>query len=64
MPRDAVVVDLVYRPRRTAVLAIAEARGMKAIDGTGMLVHQGAIAFELFTGREAPVDVMRAAAGE
>jgi shikimate dehydrogenase len=57
-----VVADLVYHPRRTALLAAAEAAGATAVDGTGMLVHQAALAFELWTGVAAPVATMRAAA--
>ncbi|MEA2705011.1 MAG: shikimate dehydrogenase [Actinomycetota bacterium] len=56
-----VVVDLVPSPT-TALLEAAAARGAAVVDGLGMLVHQGALAFQLWTGREAPFDVMRAAA--
>lgn len=60
LPRDATVVDLVYKPRETAVLARAKERGLKTVDGLGMLLHQGALAFELWTHLPAPLDVMRA----
>jgi shikimate dehydrogenase len=56
-----VVADLVYQPRRTPLLDAAAARGCQTVDGLGMLVHQGAKQFELWTGLEAPRDVMRAA---
>ena len=56
-----VVCDLTYNPRETVLLKAARSRGAKAVDGTGMLVHQGAIAFEIWTGRPAPVEVMRSA---
>lgn len=56
-----VVADLVYQPRRTALLELAAAGGAATVEGVGMLVHQGAIAFERWTAREAPVAVMRAA---
>ena len=55
-----VVVDLTYR--ETDLLAAARSRGLRVQDGLAMLVHQGAWALELWTGREAPVEVMRAAA--
>lgn len=55
-PRDAIVFDLVYR--RTDFLRAAEHAGARAIDGLGMLVHQGVASFKLWTGRAAPVDVM------
>ena len=47
---DRVVADLVYQPRRTALLELAAASGAATVDGVGMLVHQGAIAFERWTG--------------
>ncbi|CAN5186742.1 shikimate dehydrogenase [soil metagenome] len=57
-----VVVDLVYQPLETPLLAAARARGCVVVDGLGMLVHQAARAFELWTGERAPLDVMAAAA--
>jgi shikimate dehydrogenase len=54
-----VVMDLVYNPLKTRLLREAEKRGCIAIDGVAMLVHQGAVQFELWTGRKAPVEVMR-----
>ncbi|MDZ7706549.1 MAG: hypothetical protein U5J97_01405 [Trueperaceae bacterium] len=61
---DAVAVDLVYRPRSTPFLVDAEAAGLRTVDGTGMLLHQGAVAFESWTGRHAPVSAMRRALDE
>jgi shikimate dehydrogenase len=43
------------------VLERAERYGLATVDGLGMLLHQGAIAFEMWTGFEPPIDVMRAA---
>lgn len=57
-----VVVDIVYQPVRTPLLVRAAAAGATPVDGVGMLVHQAAVAFELWTGRPAPVAVMAAAA--
>lgn len=57
-----VVVDTVYEPSETPLLAAARARGARAVNGLGMLVHQAALAFESFTGVSAPLDEMRAAA--
>lgn len=57
-----VVADLVYHPLRTPLLVAAEAAGASPIDGLGMLVHQAALAFELWTGSPAPLGVMAAAA--
>jgi shikimate dehydrogenase len=55
------VYDTVY-PAETPLLEEARARGARAASGLGMLVHQGALSFELWTGRAPPLDVMRAAA--
>ena len=52
--------DLVYN-RQTEFLKLAAEQGARAIDGLGMLIHQGARSFELWTGIPAPVEVMRAA---
>ncbi len=56
-----VAYDLIYH-RETEWLRLARAAGATAIDGLGMLVQQGAAAFELWTGVSAPVEVMRRAA--
>jgi len=55
------VMDIVYQPLETRLLTEARMAGARTVDGLGMLVHQGAIQFELFTGKEAPVNVMREA---
>ncbi len=56
-----VVCDVIPNPPRTRFLAVAEERGATTLDGLGMLVYQGAIAFTMWTGREAPTDVMHRA---
>lgn len=61
LPRRGAVVDLVYRPRPTPLLAAASAAGLETQDGVPMLVHQGAASFAAWTGRDAPVSAMRAA---
>jgi shikimate dehydrogenase len=58
---DAVVLDVVYAPRETPLLARARAHGLACDDGLGMLARQGALAFELWLGVPAPFDAMRAA---
>ena len=62
IPGRCTVVDLVYNPRETRLLAQAKASGARAVGGLGMLVHQGALAFTLWTGHKAPLDSMLAAA--
>ena len=58
---EMLVYDLVYRPRETPLLREATRRGCRVQDGMGMLLHQGALAFELWTGRTPPLDAMRTA---
>lgn len=53
------VCDLVYNPPETPLLKAAKERGAKTLRGTGMLLYQGVTAFELWTGRKAPVLVMK-----
>lgn len=48
--QSAIVADIVYRPLETPLLAAARARGLTIMDGLGMLIHQGARAFELWFG--------------
>ena len=62
IPSGAMLYDLVYNPPRTALMAQAAAAGAQEIGGLGMLVEQGALAFELWTGRKPPIDIMREAA--
>ena len=61
LPRDAFVFDLVYNPPETALVRAAHAVGLRATGGLSMLLYQGAEAFTLWTGHEAPLAVMRAA---
>jgi len=56
------VVDLVYGERETELAAAARAAGARTVDGREILVAQGATSFELWTGREAPLQAMREAA--
>ena len=55
------VCDLTYNPHQTVLLSAAQQVGARTMDGTGMLVHQGAIGFEHWTGQPAPVSIMRQA---
>ena len=58
----AVAVELVYRNGETPFQAWAEAGDARVVEALEVLVRQGALSFELWTGREAPLDVMRGAA--
>ena len=55
------VCDVIPNPPHTPFLGEARARGARILDGLGMLVYQGAIGFKLWTGLDAPVQVMRQA---
>jgi shikimate dehydrogenase len=57
-----IVVDLVYRHEGTPLVLAARERGLPCVDGFDVLVHQGAASFRRWTGREAPLEVMRRAA--
>ncbi len=58
---DLFVYDLIYNPGQTPLLKAAEAAGCRWANGLGMLLHQGCLAFEYWTGRGAPIDLMRQA---
>ncbi len=64
LPPELTVLDLVYAPRQTRLLREAAARGCRTIEGLRVLVYQGALSFECWTGRAAPVEVMMSAAAE
>jgi shikimate dehydrogenase len=59
LPRGAVVLDLIYAPPETALVRAAQDAGLRAGGGLAMLLYQGALAFTLWTGQPAPLDVMR-----
>nr|MDO8081988.1 shikimate dehydrogenase [Candidatus Freyarchaeota archaeon] len=59
--KDLVVFDIVYSPLETSLLRYARSVGAKSINGVGMLVNQGAVGFKMWTGYEAPRDIMRRA---
>lgn len=61
IPPRLTVFDLVYNPLETRLVRWARRCGARAIDGLGMLLSQGAAAFQMWTGEKAPLDVMRAA---
>ncbi len=52
------VCDLIYNPPKTKLLTEAEKIGAKTLNGLGMLLYQGALAFAIWTGREAPIEIM------
>lgn len=62
LPKSLLVYDLVYNPAETKLLRTARAAGCRTVSGLGMLVRQGALAFTIFTGEEAPIETMWSAA--
>jgi shikimate dehydrogenase len=61
LPKGTLVSDIVYNPKWTPLLKAAKKQGLKTHFGYGMLLYQGALAFEKFTGKKAPVAVMKKA---
>ncbi|MCK7516028.1 MAG: hypothetical protein MZV70_76705 [Desulfobacterales bacterium] len=61
LPDNALVYDLIYKPRKTKMLQYARKRDLYTLDGLEMLVLQGAKGLTIWTGQEAPVEIMREA---
>lgn len=56
---DLKVVDIIYSPAKTKLLEMAEGVGCQTVNGLGMVVGQGALAFKIWTGETMPIDVVR-----
>ena len=56
---ELVVSDVIYNPRKTKLLQLAESAGLATFNGMYMLLHQGAEAFKIWTGQEMPVDLVK-----
>jgi len=59
---EMLAVDMIYQAPETSFVSQARSAGARAFDGLGMLVHQAALSFALWTGVDAPIEIMRAAA--
>lgn len=59
LPESALVYDIVYTPQETPLLQAAKKRNLAILNGLGMLIHQGARAFEIWTGHKMPVERVR-----
>ncbi|MFC1840183.1 shikimate dehydrogenase [Thermodesulfobacteriota bacterium] len=59
LKQEMTVMDIIYNPGRTKLLKTARDRGCKIINGLGMFIYQGAEQFKLWTGQEAPVEIMK-----
>ena len=55
-----IVADVIYNPRKTKLLEMAESCGLKSFNGINMLLYQGAAAFELWTGEKMPTEKIKA----
>jgi shikimate dehydrogenase len=58
IPKGVLVYDVVYNPWLTPLLELAQKVGANILGGLPMLVYQGAASFKLWTGKQAPVDIM------
>ena len=63
LPTTALVMDMIFNPPLTPLLRTARAHGCQVLNGLSMLLFQGALAFELWTGCPAPIEVMQKALG-
>ena len=59
LPENSAVYDIVYNPLKTELLRLAQKNGYKTITGLDMFVHQGAKAFEIWTGKQAKPEIMK-----
>lgn len=59
LPSSLTVADVIYHPQKTKLLALAEKAGCRICPGLGMLLHQGAEAFRIWTGKEMPLEQIR-----
>lgn len=56
---ELIVSDVIYNPRKTKLLAMAQSAGLAAFNGMYMLLYQGAAGFQLWTGQQMPVDLVK-----
>jgi shikimate dehydrogenase len=63
LPTTALVMDMIFNPQLTPLLCAAQVHGCQILNGLSMLLYQGALAFEIWTGRPAPIEVMQRALG-
>lgn len=61
IPKGRLVYDLIYNPRKTKLLK--QVKGCRTMNGLGMLLYQGGISFQIWTGKRAPIEVMKRAIG-
>ncbi len=59
LKKDTIVYDLVYNPKVTGLLQSAARQGCRTINGFGMLIQQGSLAFQLWTGKPFPTEAVK-----
>jgi shikimate dehydrogenase len=62
--KNLFVYDLIYNPAETKLLSLAKKAGCRVCNGLGMLLYQGVLSFEIWTGKKAPEEIMRKALSE
>jgi shikimate dehydrogenase len=62
--KNLFVYDLIYNPAETKLLSLAKKAGCRICNGLGMLLYQGVLSFEIWTGKKAPEEIMRKALSE
>ncbi|MCL4424969.1 MAG: shikimate dehydrogenase [Firmicutes bacterium] len=62
LPRGALVVDVIYNPPHTRLMTLASRRGNQVLGGLGLLIRQASLAWEIWFGQVAPLEIMRRAA--
>ena len=61
LPKGIVAYDIIYNPSPTKFIKAVKAMGIRGVNGLGMLLYQGALAFEIWTNKDAPIATMRRA---
>ncbi|MFQ6793723.1 MAG: shikimate dehydrogenase [Thomasclavelia sp.] len=59
LPKDVIVMDIIYVPEETALLKLAKEAGCKYLNGMAMVLFQGAASFKLWTGKDMPIEHMK-----
>lgn len=59
LPASLKVADIIYNPKETQLLKMAKEKGLDYMNGEGMIVYQGAVSFDFWTGQKMPVDIVK-----
>lgn len=61
LPQDLKVADIIYNPEETQLLKMCKHKGLEYVNGKNMILYQGAVSFEFWTGRKMPIDIVKKA---